>query len=267
MGAILSAGRAHVAFSSKSVQRTGFRAVSNGSRVTMSASRPLWLPGSTPPAHLDGSMTGDFGWDPLGLGANPEAMTWFREAELQNGRWAMMGVFGILVQELVKPDVFWYDAPTKIDLPFNIIGIVAFQAFAMHYVEIRRWQDLRKPGSVNKDPIFSNYSLPEHEPGYPGGIFAPFVPGDIEELKLKELKNARLSMLAFVGFVMQAQITGKGPIACWTDHLADPFGTTIFSKAVITLGGAVKPTCQIPDHVAFQGIDIPTPCFFEGFWP
>ncbi|GMH42154.1 hypothetical protein BSKO_10073 [Bryopsis sp. KO-2023] len=267
MSAILSAGRAHVAFSSKSVQRTGFRAVSNGSRVTMSASRPLWLPGSTPPAHLDGSMTGDFGWDPLGLGANPEAMTWFREAELQNGRWAMMGVFGILVQELVKPDIFWYDAPTKIDLPFNIIGIVAFQAFAMHYVEVRRWQDLRKPGSVNKDPIFSNYSLPEHEPGYPGGIFAPFVPGDLEELKLKELKNARLSMLAFVGFVMQAQITGKGPIACWTDHLADPFGTTIFSKAVITLGGAVKPTCQIPDHVTFQGIDIPTPCFFEGFWP
>lgn len=64
----------------------------------MSASRPLWLPGSTPPAHLDGSMTGDFGWDPLGLGANPEAMTWFREAELQNGRWAMMGTAGILGQ-------------------------------------------------------------------------------------------------------------------------------------------------------------------------
>lgn len=27
-----------------------------------------------------------------------------------------------------------------------------------------------------------------------GGIFAPFIPGDLEELKLKELKNGRLAM-------------------------------------------------------------------------
>lgn len=26
---------------------------------------------------------------------------------------------------------------------------------------------------------------------YPGGIFAPFIPGDLEELKLKEIKNGR----------------------------------------------------------------------------
>jgi hypothetical protein len=27
-----------------------------------------------------------------------------------------------------------------------------------------------------------------------GGIFAPVIPGDLEELKLKELKNGRLAM-------------------------------------------------------------------------
>lgn len=103
MSAILSAGGVQAVFGAKSVRKATLRGVSNGSRVVMSASRPLWLPGSKPPAHLDGSMTGDFGWDPLGMGANPEAMTWFREAELQNGRWAMMGVFGILVQVLLQP--------------------------------------------------------------------------------------------------------------------------------------------------------------------
>jgi len=29
--------------------------------------RPLWFPGSTPPPWLDGSLPGDFGFDPLGL--------------------------------------------------------------------------------------------------------------------------------------------------------------------------------------------------------
>lgn len=56
---------------------------------------------------------------------------------------------------------------------------------------------------------------PVLQPGYPGGIFAPFVPGDIEELKLKELKNARLSMLAFVGFTMQAQVLFSSQLLCY----------------------------------------------------
>lgn len=40
-------------------------------------SRPIWCPGMTPPAHLDGSLAGDYGFDPLGLGADPEALKWY----------------------------------------------------------------------------------------------------------------------------------------------------------------------------------------------
>lgn len=36
-----------------------------------------------------------------------------------------------------------YDAPTKITLPFGIVGLLAFEFFAMHWVEVRRWQDFR----------------------------------------------------------------------------------------------------------------------------
>ena len=37
--------------------------------------------GSTPPAHLNGSLPGDFGWDPLGLGADPDRLKWFAEVQ------------------------------------------------------------------------------------------------------------------------------------------------------------------------------------------
>lgn len=40
----------------------------------------------------------DFGFDPLGLGANPERLAWFAESERVHCRWAMLGVAGILVQ-------------------------------------------------------------------------------------------------------------------------------------------------------------------------
>lgn len=37
------------------------------------------------------------------------------------------------VQEIVKPEIFWYNAPTQITLPFNIVGLVVFELFTMHW--------------------------------------------------------------------------------------------------------------------------------------
>lgn len=45
-------------------------------RVVCSASRPTWLPNLTPPSHLKGQLAGDFGFDPLGLGQDPNRLKW-----------------------------------------------------------------------------------------------------------------------------------------------------------------------------------------------
>jgi len=74
-------------------------------------------------------------------------------------------------QEIARPDIFWYDAPTKIDLPFNIVGLLAFEFFAMHFVELKRWQDFRNPGSVDADPLFPNNKLAPHEVRPPGCVW------------------------------------------------------------------------------------------------
>ena len=56
------------------------------------------------------------------------------------------------------------------------------------------------------------------------GPIVPFDPLGMrsDETRLKELKNGRLAMVAFLGFSSQAAVQGKGPIECLQAHLADP---------------------------------------------
>ena len=75
--------------------------------VAAAADRKLVFPGAAAPAYLNESLAGDYGWDPLGLGADPTALKWYRQSELQHARWAMLGVAGILGAELLHPDQFW----------------------------------------------------------------------------------------------------------------------------------------------------------------
>ncbi|KAF7065546.1 hypothetical protein CFC21_071642 [Triticum aestivum] len=77
--------------------------------------RPVWFPGTAPPPWLDGSLPGDFGFDPLGFGSEPESLRWFAQAELMHGRWAMLAAAGILVPEILHKWGFmeefsWYTA-------------------------------------------------------------------------------------------------------------------------------------------------------------
>jgi hypothetical protein len=52
--------------------------------------------------------------------------------------------------------------------------LLAIEVFLFAWVELRRYQDMKKPGSTNQDPIFSNNSLPsDNEPGYPGDLLHP----------------------------------------------------------------------------------------------
>lgn len=37
----------------------------------------------------------------------------------------------------MHPEQFWYTSGAEVELPFNIMGLVAFELFAMHFVEVR----------------------------------------------------------------------------------------------------------------------------------
>ena len=59
-------------------------------------------------------------------------------------------------------------------------------------------------------------------------------------MKVKEIANARLAMLAFLGFAFQYEATGQGPLANLAFHLADPWHNTL---AVASHGVQPLPNC------------------------
>ncbi|XP_077230345.1 PSI type II chlorophyll a/b-binding protein (Lhca2*1) [Tasmannia lanceolata] len=201
--------------------------------------RPLWFPGSSPPEWLDGSLPGDFGFDPLGLGSDPELLRWFAQAELMHSRWAMLAVAGILIPEWLEQLGFiqnysWYDAGTR-QYFTDPTTLFVIQLGLMGWAEGRRWADFIQPGCVDIEPKFPNRKNPKPDVGYPGGLwFDPLMwgrgsPQPVMELRTKEIKNGRLAMLAFVGFWFQAIYTGQGPLENLSAHLADPGHCNIFS--------------------------------------
>jgi len=77
-------------FASPSLNLFFFLSLSTSTSSTSSSS------GNPAPAYLDGSLPGDYGFDPLRLGSDPELLKWFTHAELIHCRVAMTAVAGIL---------------------------------------------------------------------------------------------------------------------------------------------------------------------------
>eukprot|EP00803_Ostreobium_quekettii_P001165 evm.model.scf_1801.4 EVM.evm.TU.scf_1801.4 scf_1801:24369-26356(+) len=214
--------------SRKAVWGRTVSAPSNGSRVQATVGN--WFPGSDCPAHLTDDLIGNYGYDPLGLSVEPGNLARMRECEVINGRWAMLGVVGSLTVEILGLGN-WYTGPSWVKeggtatylgnpIPFDIKTLAAIELVLMGGAEALRGGEPDLETRI-----------------YPGGAFDPFgfSKGDkakLDELKLKEIKNGRLAMFAMLGFYFQYYATGKGPVECWTDHIADPLGANFATNGV-----------------------------------
>jgi hypothetical protein len=196
------------------------------------------------PSHLKGEYPGDYGWDWVGLCADPERFEFLRQAEIMNGRWALLGALGCLVPEyLVRNngakifgDGVWFktNAAALTDKGADILGfgfgfgnnlpfLFVSTIIILGFTEV--WRYNRSGGGFEGpyDPLYPGWD--------PLGVCED--PDTFAELKVKEVKNARLAMVTFLGFLVQGLVTGKGPLENLADHLADP----IHNNAVTNIAG------------------------------
>merc|ERR1712190_371276 len=126
----------------------------------------------------------------------------------------ILGAMGVIPQDTAIPwfksgvippagnySYYWSD-------PYSIFFV---EVILMQFAELKRWQDYRNPGSQGKQYMLG---LGNTE-------------SELNDLKLKEIKNGRLAMVAMFGFGAQALLTGKGPLENLLDHISDPAGNNI----------------------------------------
>jgi len=159
-------------------------------------------------------------WDPFGFselykvsGNNPD-VAWLREAELKHGRMAMLAVVGIIVQssgvhlpgnpEVSFADSNWVTAPSSLPPAawgqvLAAIGLEEGRNAAGLYDLWNGVTDKREPG----------------DNGW-GKSFLSDDPVAADKMRLKELKNGRLAMLAFMGIAANHFIPGALPGCMYT---------------------------------------------------
>lgn len=184
------------------------------------------LPFLTRPLHLDGSLAGDVGFDPLGFAsASNERLVFMREAEIKHSRLAMLATAGWIMSELVG-DKLSALANTATPLlrygdrvPSVLNGGLGhslepfFPAFAAIMVLAGCTETVQSYISSSNPQRYASQSIGDI--GFdPLGMYS--FRGDTADgrksMESAELKHGRLAMLAITAFAMQEAFTGVGVV-------------------------------------------------------
>merc|ERR1719215_1645271 len=180
--------------------------------------------------NLDGSYVGDVGFDPFYLSSIPKnfagfiqppaweevegipTLYWMREAELKHGRVCMMAWFGWVAADggfgfpLRFPGAIYSVesvpnsfAAHDVMVAQGSMGFMLTAAFLIEIatgavlVEVAKGESDREAGDYKLDPLRFLVGKSKEE---------------VDRMKLRELLNGRLAMMAFAGVVTQAGLEG-----------------------------------------------------------
>mmetsp|Transcript_3234 Transcript_3234/g.9706 ORF Transcript_3234/g.9706 Transcript_3234/m.9706 type:complete len:206 (+) Transcript_3234:47-664(+) len=165
------------------------------------------MPMMEAPEHLQG-MVGNVDFDPLGL-SSPNNIKWMREAELKHGRMSMLAITGVMVQsagihlpgnaDISFANADWAMAPTTLPPAawgqvLFFIGLAEGQTSAGLFDLWLGNTEKREPGNLGWGTQFLSKDKKA-----------------ADKMRLKELKNGRLAMLAIMGVAFNHVIPGALP--------------------------------------------------------
>jgi len=150
------------------------------------------------PKQLDGWVGGEKGFDPLGT-TDAIPVYIMREAELKHGRVCMLATLGWIATDLgLRFPAAWcqdvstlqaHDAAVENGTMSILLGIIGtIEAYSL-WLLFKGWG-----GDIKRDA--GDFFL--------GKNFLPKDPKEADRMRLKELENGRLAMIAFGGIVTQA---------------------------------------------------------------
>ncbi|KAI7835897.1 hypothetical protein COHA_010200, partial [Chlorella ohadii] len=193
--------------------------------------RVLYLPGGLLARDeinpvLNGTLPGDYGYDPLGLAKDAETLAKYRANELLHARWAMLAAAGAIIPEGLAANgadvkgatwfetgaamlnggtLNWFAVPfVNFNNPLPLFAVVAINVALMAAAENYRRTEDGPAGYAPGVGKFDESVYSNMDNLYPGGPFDPLGLADdpevLAELKVKEIKNGRLAMVSFLGF-------------------------------------------------------------------
>jgi len=173
--------------------------------VVLNAEMSKAVPFIKAPAGTAG-WVGDVGLDPLNFSEYFD-MKWLRESEIKHGRAAMLATVGFVMQQ-------YWTLPGMVAVADSNMAPTAAGASSMF--QIIAWMGVLEfwsnKGNVTMETMFSD---PDRVPGDfgfdPMGLATGKSEEEMNEMKLKELKNGRLAMLAIGGMIHHNWVTG-GPL-------------------------------------------------------
>ena len=148
----------------------------------------------------DGTLAGDMNFDPLQISDSPDALAWYREAEIKHARLAMLAAFGWPVSEITNfGGLLTGDgrAPSLLNGGLGNVNAIYWAGVAALAVY---WEGQGLDKKFSKDA--------EYLPGMLG--FDP-LGADSPSMRAAEIMNGRVAMLAITAYALEEAVT-RAPI-------------------------------------------------------